>query len=189
MTAEKTIFLKKDNAQVKKAGRGDSRPGEKDIYAQGISKRIKMNIKQAWERQKHLHGRTQEELAAHLNVSQGAVSKLLSDMVGHPWSTDKIELFASFCEVPVVELIGDADLVGRHGETVPLPAQRTDEAKAELKRFIGEYGTTLDDAKLLRLAGRLASRVENTDRSPQAYNAEIMKLLILEAGGPWGSLL
>lgn len=166
-------------------GDGDDRSEDKNIYSRFVSARIKSNIKQEWERQKHLHGKTQEGLAEHLAISQGAVSKLLNDQSGHPWSVDKIELFASFCEVPLAELIGDTDLIGHFnrwsGDSVPPNARLINEAKAALERFIEEFGASLDDAKLHRLAGRLAVRVEGSDRSPKSYNKEIMRLLISEA--------
>ena len=83
---------------------------DKSVAWHGISHRTKLNIKQEWERQKRVHGRTQDDLATYLNISQSAVSKLLNDRAGHPWSVDKIELFADFCDVPLARLIGDADL-------------------------------------------------------------------------------
>ena len=185
MVIERKIFQQEDEAQVEMTGGGGVVRGEKNIYSQSVSARIKQNIKQEWERQKHLHGKTQEDLAIHLNISQGAVSKLLNDHSGHPWSVDKIELFASFCEVPISELIGDAELIGHFNgwssSSAPPTARLINEAKAALERFIDEYGAELDDAKLHKLAGRLAVRVENTDRSPKSYNKEIMKLLISEA--------
>lgn len=166
-------------------GDGDDRSGEKNIYSQLVSTRIKSNIKQEWERQKHLHGKTQEELAEHLGLSQGAVSKLLNDRLGHPWSVDKIELFAGFCDVPLAELIGDPDLIGHFnrwsGDSVPPSARLINEAKVALERFVEEYGASLDAAKLHKLAGRLAVRIEGSDRSPKSYNKEIMQLLLSEA--------
>lgn len=164
---------------------GEDRSADPGIYSRAVAARIKSNIKQEWERQKHLHGRTQEKLAAHLGISQGAVSKLLNHQLGHPWTVDKIELFANYCEVPLGELIGDSGLIGHFngwtGETLPPGERLINEAKAALEKFVDEHGAVLDDAKLIRLAGRLAVRVEGTDRSPKSYNKEIMKLLISEA--------
>ncbi|MBB4581560.1 transcriptional regulator with XRE-family HTH domain [Rhizobium aethiopicum] len=178
-------ILPQDNGIQEMTGGGDDQPREKNIYSRSVSARIKTNIKQEWERQKHLHGKTQEGLAEYLGISQGAVSKLLNDQSGHPWSVDKIELFAGFCEVPLAELIGDQDLIGHfngwNGDTVPPNTRRIQEAKIALERFIEEQGASLDDAKLHRLAGRLAVRMEGTDRSPKSYNREILKLLISEA--------
>ncbi len=172
-----------DAGEMEKMG-GEDRSGEPSIYSRSVSARIKTNIRQEWERQKHIHGRTQEHLALHLGISQGAVSKLLNDQSGHPWTVDKIELFASFCEVPLAELIGDSSLIGHfngwNGETVPPSTRLINEARSALERFVEEQDAVLDDAKLHRLAGRLAVRVEGTDRSPKSYNTEIMKLLIAE---------
>lgn len=186
MTAEKQNSSQLEDMWPSMTGGGSVILGEKNIYSQSVARRIKSNIKQEWERQKHLHGKTQEELSLHLVISQGAVSKLLNDKVGHPWTVDKIELFAKFCDVSLTELIGDTELIGHFngwsGDTAPPTAQRINEAKIAIERFTEEHGTPLDDAKLHRLAGRLAVRVENTDRSPKSYSTEIMKLLISEAG-------
>lgn len=185
MAVERRLFSQNDDASAEKTSGGGPQSGQLNIYSDGVSVRIKANIKQEWERQKHLHGKTQEELAIFLNISQGAVSKLLNDMSGHPWSVDKIELFANFCDAPIVELIGDSDLIGHfngwQGDVAPPSARRILEAKVALEKFVEDHGEALDDAKLHKLAGRLAVRIENTDRSPKSYNMEIMKLLISEA--------
>lgn len=193
MAAEKMIIPRYPGARVTGTDGNDRRADEGSIHSQGISRRIKLNIKQEWERQKRFHGRTQEELAAYLNISQGAVSKLLNNRTGHPWDVDKIELFARFCDVAIADLVGDAELAGavagRRAEVGFATVRQIGQAKAALRRFIEDHGAALDDATLQRLAGRLAARVEHTDRSDQTYNREIMKLLISEAAGPWGSLL
>jgi transcriptional regulator with XRE-family HTH domain len=192
MDAGKTIFSMHGGARGKVTGGSDKTVNDKTIAWHGISHRTKLNIKQEWERQKRFHGRTQEDLAAYLNISQGAVSKLLNDQAGHPWSIDKIELFARFCDVPLADLIGDAELVddvdGRRGTDALPTARQVNQARAALRRFVEDHGAALDEASLHRLAGLLALRMGSTDRSDQSYNREIMKLLIAEAGS-WGSLL
>jgi transcriptional regulator with XRE-family HTH domain len=192
MDAEKTVFSKYDGARGKVTGGSDRAVNDKSIAWHGISQRTKLNIKQEWERQKRFHGRTQEDLAAYLNISQGAVSKLLNDQAGHPWSIDKIELFARFCDVPLAELIGDAelagDVAGGRGAGAPPTVRQVNEARAALRRFVDDHGAALDEGSLHRLAGLLALRMASTDRSDPSYNREIMKLLIAEAGS-WGSLL
>lgn len=192
MDAEKTVFSTYDDARRKVTGGSDKAVNDKSIAWHGISQRTKLNIKQEWERQKRFHGRTQEDLAAYLNISQGAVSKLLNDQAGHPWSIDKIELFARFCDVPLAELIGDAelagDVAGGSGAGASPTVRKVNEARAALRRFVDDHGAALDEGSLHRLAGLLALRMASTDRTDQSYNREIMKLLIAEAGS-WGSLL
>ena len=86
--------------------------------------------------------------------------------------------------MPLAELLGDSSLIGHfngwNGETVPPSTRLINEARSALERFVEEQDAVLDDAKLHRLAGRLAVRVEGTNRSPKSYNTEIMKLLIAE---------
>jgi transcriptional regulator with XRE-family HTH domain len=138
MDAGKTIFSMHGGARGKVTGGSDKTVNDKTIAWHGISHRTKLNIKQEWERQKRFHGRTQEDLAAYLNISQGAVSKLLNDQAGHPWSIDKIELFARFCDVPLADLIGDAELVddvdGRRGTDALPTARQVNQARAALRR-------------------------------------------------------
>lgn len=185
MVSDRTSLLGNDETPQSELKAGNSRlSAEKNIYAESIASRIKSNIRQEWERQKHLHGKTQEDLALFLKMSQGAVSKLLNNKTGHPWSVDKIELFAHFCDITVSELIEDPDLIGHFngwlGDTPAPSFKRITEAKMALERFVEEHDETIDEPKLLKLAGRLAVRMEDTDRSPKSYNREILRLLISE---------
>ena len=187
------IFRRYPVAPIGSAGGNGTRADEGSIHSQGISRRIKLNIKREWELQKRLHGKTQADLAAYLNVSQGAVSKLLNNRMGHPWNIDKIELFARFCDVAIADLVGDTELLGtvtaRRSEVSFATVKQIWQANAALRRFIEDHGAALDDTTFQRLAGQLAVRLQHTDQLETTYDREIMKILISEAGGPWGSLL
>ena len=185
MIAQRRHFLQEHDIHVETYDGGGPNHSAKNIYSKEVSARIKSNIKREWELQKRHYARTQEHLAESLSISQSAVSKLLNDKDGHPWSVDKIELFANFCNVPIKRLIGDTELMGHFSgwktDIVAPSGQRIGEAKYALANFIGQIGARLDDVKLHKLAGQLAVDVEETDRSTKSYNAAIIKLLISEA--------
>lgn len=170
---------------VLRLGDGQSGTGGPSIYSPEVAAGIKERIRNAWELRKDLHGVTQIDLAEALGVSQGAVSKLLNQNGSHPWTPDKIEKFSEFCDRPIEELVEQPHLFGHFngwsGDDIPPDRRRIDEARIALQKFVSDTGSEIDDVKLHRLAGKLAVRVEGTDRTPKVYSREIMKLLIAEA--------
>ncbi len=158
--------------------------GSKNIYSDDVIQRIKREIKIVWDREKKFKHLTQEKLAKRLGLKQSAVSKLLNNETTHPWTVDKIEKFAKYCDVPVLEIVKDKDLLGYFngwsGPTLPPERSRIEEAKSALKAFLDEHGRDLDERKLYDLAGKLAVRVEGTERSIDVYNNAIMQLMISE---------
>ncbi|MEO1201006.1 MAG: helix-turn-helix transcriptional regulator [Pseudomonadota bacterium] len=158
--------------------------GRSTLYSEDVIRKIKHQIKLIWEREKEFNKRTQDDLAKRLGVKQSAVSKLLNNESSHPWTVDKIETFAKFCDVPISEIVKDQALLGYFngwtGDSIPPERARIEEAKAALKAFLDKHGRDLDEPKLYELAGKLAVRVEGTERSTDIYGREIMQLLISE---------
>jgi len=165
-------------------GEGGSDDYEPSLYSPEVVSGIKERIRNAWELRKEYHGATQEDLSEVLGVSQGAVSKLLNLSNSHPWTPDKIEKFAEFCDRPIEELVVEQHLFGHfngwNGDSIPPDRRRIEEAGAALTKFVSDTGSGIDEVKLHRLAGKLAVRVEGTDRTPDVYVQEIVKLLIAE---------
>lgn len=180
---EATAEVVVDSPQDQETADGGS-SGVRTIYSPDVIRSIKREIKIIWDREKKFHKRTQEKLAMRLGINQSAVSKLLNDEAGHPWTVDKIEKFANYCEVPISEIVKDEALIGFFngwdGPGIPPEENRIEEAKSALKTFLDDHGRDLDEPKLYDLAGKLAVRVERTDRSVQDYNREIMQLVISE---------
>jgi transcriptional regulator with XRE-family HTH domain len=187
-TAEEHVgSITESEDSVEEIAPGDGERGEHgpSLYSPEVVAGIKERVRNAWELRKELHGATQGDLAEILGISQGAVSKLLNLSNSHPWTPDKIEKFAEFCDRPIEELVAEPHLFGHFngwkGDGIPPDRRRIDEARAALQKFVDNTGSEIDEVKLHRLAGKLAVRVDGTDRTTSVYNQEIMKLLIAEA--------
>lgn len=163
---------------------GDGGPGLRTLYSPEVIAEIKQNISIIWDREKKYQKKTQEDLAKRLGISQSAVSKLLNNTDSHPWTVDKIEKFIDFCNADLTDIVKDKSLIGYfdnwRGDGVPLSEKRIEEAKTALKSFLGEHGRDLSETKLYELAGKLATRVSNSNRSTEEYAKQIMQLLISE---------
>lgn len=158
--------------------------GRSTLYSADVVRSIKHQIRIIWDREKEFNKKTQEDLAKRLGLKQSAVSKLLNNENGHPWTVDKIEKFAKYCDIPISEIVKDTSLLGYFngwtGDSIPPERVRIEEAKSALKTFLDKHGRDLDEPKLYELAGKLAVRVEGTERSTDIYSREIMQLLISE---------
>ncbi|WP_424980689.1 helix-turn-helix domain-containing protein [Leisingera sp. S232] len=184
MLPEQTPLETVDEVHPTEDGDSGGSSRRRTIYSEDVIRDIKREVKLVWDREKRFKKLTQEKLALRLGLKQSAVSKLLNDDTGHPWTVDKIEKFASYCDVPISEIVKDEGLIGYfngwEGPTLPPEKSRIEEAKSALKSFLDEYGRDLSEPKLFELAGKLAVRVEGTERSIENYNKEIMQLLISE---------
>jgi transcriptional regulator with XRE-family HTH domain len=156
-------------------------------YRPDIALRIKDNIRQIWERVKHTRGLTQANLANALGLSQGAVSKLLSQENSHPWTIEKIATFADFCRVSVDELVGKDPFIlsffsGWTGADLTPSQHLLDESYSALERYFVSKGKTVSKARLESLAGMVAARVGSTERTAADFDRVIVDVILDEAG-------
>ena len=170
-------FLEPENVETE-------RPEErlKTIYRPDIAKQIKADVARVWERVKKNKNLTQANLARALGTTQSAVSKLLNDYDGHPWTEGYLRKFSEFCGVSPREFL-DEDLMGfitewNSGDQPP-DHDFVEECISALANYFSGRGLPARRERLATLAAKLASRLEGTHPDARTMDREI-ECVILE---------
>ena len=170
-------FREQESVEVE---RSEERP--KTIYRPDIAKQIKADVARVWERVKKNKNLTQANLARALGTTQSAVSKLLNDHDGHPWTEGYLRKFSEFCGVSPREFLDD-DLMGfitewNNGDQPP-DHDFVEECISALANYFSSRGLPARREKLATLAAKLASRLEGTHPDSPTMDREI-ECVILE---------
>lgn len=158
----------------------------KTIMRPDIALRIKENVKRVWKRVKGNKGLKQENLAKALDVHQSAISKLINDVNGHPWTETHLRRFAQFCQVSPKELLhNDQDLLdffdGWSEEKSAFDQNLVEECIQGLTLYYSDKGIAANREKLTGLAARLATRLDGTSPDAETMNSEIEKVILENA--------
>ncbi len=158
----------------------DERP--KTIYRSDIVKQIKLDVGRVWIRVKKNKNLTQASLARALGTTQSAVSKLLNDYNGHPWTEAYLRKFSEFCGVSPREFLDD-ELMGFITEwntDGKLPDHDfVEECISALANYFSSKGLPARRERLVTLAAKLAARLEGTHPDARTMDREI-ECVILE---------
>lgn len=156
------------------------------IYRPDVARSIKLNVARVWERVKQNRKLNQSELAKALDVSQGAISKLLNNLESHPWTETHLRKFADFCQVSPKELIGENErLIGFFSEWNRKGLEPEDAFVEECIDAIANYfssrGLPVQRSKLAGLAAKVASKLVGTNPDAETMNKQIERIVLENA--------
>lgn len=162
--------------------RPEERP--KTIYRPDVAKQIKADVARVWERVKKNKNLTQANLARALGTTQSAVSKLLNDHDGHPWTEGYLKKFSEFCGVSPREFLDD-DLMGfitEWNSEGKLPDHDfVEECISALANYFSSKGLPARRERLATLAAKLAARLEGTHPDAGTMDREIESVILENA--------
>jgi transcriptional regulator with XRE-family HTH domain len=162
----------------------DERP--KTIYRPDVIKHIKADVGRVWDRVRKNKNLTQANLARALGTTQSAVSKLLNDDNGHPWTETYLRKFSEFCGVSPREFL-DKELMGFITEWNN-DGQLTDhdfveECISALANYFSSKGLPARRERLASLAAKLAARLDGTHPDSDTMDREIECVILENALG------
>ncbi len=169
-------------SDVESVIKSDERP--KTIYRPDVAKQIKLDVARVWDRVKKNKNLTQANLARALGTTQSAVSKLLNDQDGHPWTESYLRKFSEFCGVSPRELLDD-ELMGFMTEwdnDGKFPDHDfVEECISALANYFSGKGLPARRERLASLAAKLAARLEGTHPDAKTMDREIESVILENA--------
>lgn len=170
----------------------DNAPDEADntpaktIYRPDVARKIKANVRRVWERVKKNKGLTQANLAKAVGTTQGAVSKLINNDDGHPWTETHLKRFSDFCGVSLKELLDDdGELLGFFNSWDIASSEPdldfVEECIGALSKYYASKGLPARRDKFTSLAAKLASRLEGTKPSAETMEKEVERVILENA--------
>jgi predicted transcriptional regulator len=151
---------------------------------------IKEHMRKLWQRVSENRGLQQSYLGKALGLSQSAVSKLLLDDVGHPWTPLHLKRTADFLQQKSpLDLVPDSLRSSMEplfeGWTRPkeIEAGFLAECLAAVEKHYKSKGMNVPARRLQTLAGKLAARLDGTDPSHDDMQKAIDTLVYEQAVG------
>ena len=172
------------NVQEEVQRKSDGR--KKTPYSLSESEHIKKKVRSVWERASSSRHLRQSGLANALGLSQGAVSKLLNNDKGHPWTVIHIRQFVEYCQVSIREIIDDEDIIEkffRHLDNDKDEMERriANECYCALQAYYEDSGMSPKKEALDRLAAKLAIKFKDTNRTKSDMEKAIGRVILEEA--------
>ncbi len=172
--------IQKETNLTEEDGLAEERP--RTIYRSDVVKQIKSDVVRVWDRVRKNKNLTQSNLANALGTTQSAVSKLLNDYDGHPWTEGYLRKFSEFCGVSPREFLDD-ELMGFITEwdnEGKFPDHDfVEECISALSNYFSSKGLPARRERLSVLAAKLAAKLEGTHPDTQRMDREI-ECVILE---------
>lgn len=157
------------------------------IYQPEVAQQIKAEVIKVWKRVQENRGLTQVGLAEALGATQGAVSKLLNDTNGHPWTGTHLKKFSAFCGISPKSLLSpiNADLTGFvTGWDVDdaVDDRVLEECLSGLTRYYEQRGLSAKREELISLAVSLAHRLQELGNADdEQFRHELEKIVLEKA--------
>ena len=127
---------------------------------------------------------TQGNLAKALGTSQSAVSKLLNNENGHPWTEPYLRKFAEFCQISPQEFLDDKSvdfIIEWSNDEQLLDQNFIEECVSALQNYVISKGVPAQRANLSELAAKLAARLEGTHPNSATMEREIERVILENA--------
>ena len=156
----------------------------KTIYHPDVVVEIKSNVARVWERVRKNRNLTQASLAKALGTSQSAVSKLLKNQNGHPWTEPHLRKFAEYCQISPNEFLDGESVnfvIEWSNDEQLLDQDFLDECVSALQNYVQSKGVSAHRAKLSDLAAKLADRLEGTHPNSATMEREIERIILENA--------
>ncbi len=155
------------------------------LYSPEGMKEVKREVKRSWDRvKKNKKNLNQSGLAIAIGISQGAVSKLLGDQDGHPWTERHLRSFSSYTNIPIREFVPE-ELMGFFNgweENMPdLDKSFLSECSEAVKNFYSHRGKHIESGILSVLAGKLCAKLEGTKPSDIEMDEALLQVIIEQA--------
>ena len=154
------------------------------IYHPVVVAEIKSNVSRVWERVRKNRNLTQSNLAKALGTTQGAISKLLNNANGHPWTEPHLRKFAEFCQISPSEFLNEESVnfvIEWSNDEQLLDQNFVEECVSALQNYVNSKGISAHRAKISGLAAKLAARLEGTHPNSATMEREIERIILENA--------